>query len=181
MGKANKKKAQKKKQQQEEAADGEVAKTAEEGKETSESHDAACGSDHEAVAPEEELDAKAKADRYMEQQQQVYDQFIKDYVDDEIMLDKPIDFTSKQKDFEKRERDEQKKFEKIQKREATEIEDLFNDASMTKEAKTKALKKRLTQFMVDQQQKQKSILRVHEICSKGETQLKQQEVDLQSV
>ena len=63
-------------------------------------------------------------------QLEVFNNFIKDFQEEENSLNIEPDFTDKEKEFEKREKDEFRKLEKIFKKENAEIDDIYNDTTV---------------------------------------------------
>lgn len=64
----------------------------------------------------------------------MYDEFVRDFKEDEESLLEEVKLKEKdEKDYERREKEELKRLEKVFKKESNEIEDLFNDTSLTGE------------------------------------------------
>ena len=63
-------------------------------------------------------------------QLEVFNNFIKDFQEEENSLNIEPDFTDKEKEFEKRQKDEFRKLEKIFKKENAEIDDIYNDTTV---------------------------------------------------
>ena len=76
-------------------------------------------------------------------QLEIYNNFLKDFQDEEKSLTQEINFAEKQKDLEKREREEFKKLEKVFRKDHQEVEDIFTDTSLSSAAKLKAMKDKI--------------------------------------
>lgn len=64
----------------------------------------------------------------------MYEDFVKDFKDDEAnLLEEPVLGEKEQKEYERREKEEMKRFEKVLRKENTEVEDMFNDPSISGE------------------------------------------------
>lgn len=64
----------------------------------------------------------------------MYEDFVKDFKDDEVsLLEEPVSAEKELKEYERREKEEMKRVDKIFRKENTEIEDLFNDTSISGE------------------------------------------------
>lgn len=106
------------------------------------SHDVGCGGDHhdhdhdhhdheaqeQEVNNEPQLTPEEKAEQYKVMQQNIYSNFIKDFDADEVSLaQQDVQFSEDRKrDWEKREKEENKRIEKLLRKDATDVEDLFN-------------------------------------------------------
>ena len=66
-------------------------------------------------------------------------------------------FVDKQKDFEKRQKEEMKKVEKVLTKETTQMEELYNDASMSAQQKVKQLREKLGKMVTEQGKADKSL------------------------
>ena len=90
-------------------------------------------------------------------QYEVYNGYLKQFAEEEILVSNEPVFAEKIKDVEKREKEEFKKLEKLFKKESQDVEDLFNDPSSKGEQKFKLLKERILKTMKENS-KQDTIL-----------------------
>lgn len=74
---------------------------------------------------------------------EVYQGYVDQFKDEEIMVNNEPNISEKQKESEKREKEELKKLEKLFKKETSEIDETYSSQSLKGEAKFKAMKERM--------------------------------------
>lgn len=79
----------------------------------------------------------------------MYEDFVKDFKEQERAIEEDPQMGDKDREIEKREREEQKRMEKIFRKETTEVEDIFNDPSLKGEKGLKQLKERIAKTIAE--------------------------------
>lgn len=140
-----------------------------------ESHEVGCGGDHdhhdhdhgheheheeqEEVSNEPQLTPQEKAEQYKSMQLQIYANFIKDFDADEVALtNQEVQFSEeRKKEWERREREETKRIEKLLRKDAAEVEELHSsfNASANKAQALKALRDKIAKSIAEIAKQQK--------------------------
>ncbi|CDW74702.1 UNKNOWN [Stylonychia lemnae] len=157
------------------------------------SHDASCGDDHdhdhnheqeEEVNEGPQLTPQEKAQQYKDMQLQIYNNFLKDFQDDEktLLIEPAHHFAEKLRDNEKREKEEFKKVEKILKKDAGEIEELYQNVSAQSSNvnQLKAFRDRIAKTITEITKQQKSNAKQQQICSNQDQLVNKMKSEIQS-
>jgi len=125
--------------------------------------------------PEEpQLTPLQKAEAYKQVQMEVLFKFVKDFEDEEKLMKKEPDLLlqERHKDFDKRDKEETKRIEKLIKKEAGEVEELYHNTIASNPSSVKSLRDRVAKSISELLKQQKALEKVQ-----GAVKLQEQGID----